>query len=251
MAEDLDSDLEEPVIDDAPEEADVEDTDVEDVDDSDSTEDSVEDNDPDENTLATKTSRGSARIQTLKQRENTAKAEAVASKAEAERLKAQLAEIENRVRSGPTREEIAAEESRIAAMDPADRAIYISQKNAERLQQQLNGLNFQIADNNDRAEFNLLVSKNAAFAKYKDVVEDALSGVRSKGSTAPRRTLLEWAIGKETVEKILKGESGKSVKKAAAARVNLSKGKSLSARGDVGSRGKTDDVESRLRGVVF
>ena len=187
-------------------------------------------------------SRRTIRVQKLEKERDEAKTREITLQA---RLDAILAE-----RNKPDdRAAQAAEQARVAAMDPIERERYHSEQRIARLEATINNLAHNQSDALDKVRFEQY-AKHPVFKKYVGEIETTLQGMRKAGVNSDREAILKYKMGEALYNRVMAQDTGKGARKQAAGdRVNAVRGKPANARGDsTGTRaGKTE--EDRLRGV--
>jgi len=187
-------------------------------------------------------SRRTIRVQKLEKERDEARQREITLQA---RLEALLAE-----RNRPDERALqAAEQAKLAAMDPIERERYQSDQRIARLEATINNLAHNQKDALDKVRFEQY-TKHPVFKKYTADVEETLNGMRKAGVNSDREAILKYKMGEALYNRIMAQENGKPVRKQAASdRVSAVRGKPANVRGDSnGARaGKTE--EDRLRGV--
>lgn len=193
-----------------------------------------------------KVSRRTARVQSLEKERDAEKAQAAEYKRRYDEL---IAQQHTQRTPAQVEAEAAAEQAKMAAMDPLDRVTYIADKKINALQSQIQGLGFQTQDSSDKATFEARASIDPLYEKYKDRVETALAGMRAKGANTTREALLTYMIGEDARKKAAQKPEGQRRKDAASSRVAKANGKAPTTRGDTTNSKSEKSLEDRLRGV--
>lgn len=196
-------------------------------------------------------SRSSRRIQALRQRE-------AAATAEAAELRKRLDDVlADQRKQPPAVDEVAlrAEAEKVALMEPHERVAYENNKRIKSLQDQVNGLGFHISDATDKATFEAKATIDPIYKKYAGRVEKALGDMRKNNANTTREALLTYMIGQDARERLAKNSNGDQRRRAAAARVENTKGRPATARSDASSSRTDKDsvqaLEKRLSGVAI
>jgi len=99
-------------------------------------------------------------------------------------------------------------------------------------------------DLQDRMAFERLeVSKPQVFKKYAPRVEAAMNEMRARGQNAPRLAVLRLLIGDDIMNGALKPKS----RAAASSSSTVDRGRNVSARGDVGTKGRLTEQQKRVQ----
>lgn len=220
--------------------------------------DKVEEDDNSEDSQPT---RGQTRHQKLSNQLKEERAERERDRKERDQLiaekatyAARLEEIEKRQQAGQSESQRRAEEDRLSLLTEPERLAYTAQQKASQLEHRLNRMELERQDDRDRAEFRAKGAHDPLVEKYADKVEQMRQDDLKKGFAASRDSYLNFIVGEALRKDAAKKSSAK--KDSANKRVESVTSKSAKARGDVSStkKGKGDsleDLEARLRGVVF
>lgn len=142
-------------------------------------------------------SRGQTRIQRLNQ-------EAKEARERADRVERENAELRQRQQQGPQRsqEEISAErQRRLDAMTPEARVTYLLDEQARNTQAQLNQIQFNTWDANDKASFSVRAAKTPALAGLEDEVEQRLQAERAQGRNYSREMIATFLLGEKALNR--------------------------------------------------
>lgn len=183
-----------------------------------------------------------------------AKDEAKEAREEAKQLKERLEVLERgRTTDTSTKETKEQRETRIAAMEPEDRVLYLAREETSALRNDLQTLRFENFDRSDKNEFRAKCEENQHFKAVAKEVEAELQKQRSQGVfNLNRETLATFLIGKRVAERISGARSKQS--DAAAAAKRKQKTSPGSSRSDVttsGKRGNEADQRRKRLGDVL
>ena len=158
------------------------------------------------------------------------------------------------LRERPTRDD-SGESARIRAeklalMDPTERRIFEQDERIERMNRDMQGVNFNLADNTDKLAFERKALQNPMYAKNADWVEQQLKNERAQGRYPTREALALLKIGYDVAN--AKPSKKLAAKKAEAAeRVKSAKAPATNARSDVSAKEDKGESASDLRARIL
>lgn len=126
--------------------------------------------------------------------EATRKADEALRRAEAAERRAD--EAERRVNERRQNESAEAEAARVELMSESERVSYYRTKDRQEYEGKLQGVQFQIWDGNDRAEFRQLTREDPLVAKVKDKVEAEYERLKAQGRPVSRELIANQEIAK-------------------------------------------------------
>lgn len=97
-----------------------------------------------------------------------------------------------------------AEEERVAAMEPEERAAYRIQKNREETNSLLAQSEWRTANRIDKSDFKALCRENPAYARVAEEVENELAKLHNRGQSVDRQILADNLIGRKVANRAAK-----------------------------------------------
>ena len=189
--------------------------------------------------------RGETRMQRLANEARREREARIAAEARAEALS--QSRTTQRDDSGETAR-IRAE--KLALMDPTERRSFEQDERIERMQREMQGVNFNLADNTDKLAFERKALTNPMYAKNTDWVEQQLKNERAQGRYPTREALALLKIGYDVAN--AKPSKKLAAKKAEAAeRVKSAKAPATNARSDVSAKEDKGESASDLRARIL
>ncbi len=180
-----------------------------------------------------KSSKGNRAIGKLRAERREAQERAERIEREAQELKQRLAALENTRVNADTAAQQAAENERLQYMSDSERTAYLLDKQQRYFNSQIQNIQFQLADNNDRSAFDSLCRKNPAIERLHSEVERTLQSERAAGRYgANRETIAKFLLGDMVFKRANKAPAKKPAKK------NQSQRPVQGGRGDVASPGR-------------
>lgn len=139
---------------------------------------------------------------------------------------------------------------KLALMDPTERRIYEQDERIEKMNRDMQGVNFNLADNTDRLAFERKALQNPLYAKTTEWVEQQLKNERAQGRYPTREALALLKIGYDVAN--AKPSKKLAAKKAEAAeRVKSSKAPATNARSDVSAKETKGESAADLRARIL
>ena len=167
----------------------------------------------------------------------------------------ELAELRGRVeaflqeRSQPRGESPEQRAQRLSLLTPEERITETLREDRAAFQQQMGFMQFQMADQTDKASFEAKCAVDKVRAKYRDAVEDELAKARREGKSAPRDVVYYYLLGK-AVDERRNGPENRRQRREAERRVRRQEVTPRSARGDTpAERRQSTSLERRLENV--
>lgn len=150
----------------------------------------------------------------------------------------------------PRQESPEEESARLALMSPEERLDYKLAKAERTNAQQMQVMQFQMADATDKASFDGMARVDPLIGKYRDKVETDLATLRRRGLNVTREEILANVIGREVLAK--RGQVSKA-KKAGAETIRRQTTRPANGSTNVSTqRGRTNDTPAkRLEGVLI
>jgi len=189
--------------------------------------------------------RGESRVQRLANEAKREREARIAAEARAEALATQ-----RQPQRDDSGEAARIRAEKLALMDPTERRIFEQDERIERMNREVQGVNFNLADNTDKLAFERKALTNPMYAKNADWVEQQLKQERQAGRYPTREALVLLKIGYDVAN--AKPSKKLAAKKAeAATRVASSKVATGNSRSDVsdksGDKGETAaDLRARI-----
>lgn len=196
-------------------------------------------------------SRANSRIRALKQREKEAVERAEKTERDLAALRYQMEQVQRSVHTSNSTKDAEAEAELLAQMDPVQRVQYGADKKINAVHGELRKLQITALDSSDKATFLAKAQNDPSRARLSDEVEKNLSDMRSKGLNAPREDIYYYLLGKSLEERKAKSGGKSPERTAASARINLTRGRSTSARSDASSGRKGRTSEEHLAEVLI
>ena len=181
-------------------------------------------------------------------------AKRIAREAQAEkvRLEQELAALRAE-RAAPKVDTEAEEKARLALMTAEERVEYRLEKAERDNKRQLQLMQFQMADSNDKAAFETKGAYDPRYKKYASEVEALLAQERRQGRDFPRETILRFVLGGKVMDakKDVKRQQAQGRDNIRRQQTRPSGGQSdvPARRGRVGQGDTLADLERRLEGV--
>lgn len=144
--------------------------------------------------------------------------------------------------SAPAQETQEQFNARLAQMDPIDRVAYLAQLQAQNTNNQIANLQFQLADGQDKIEFQNFCSQNTQAQKLSTEVDKRLKDYRKQGMNIPRMDVLKHILGEKALDSL--GRSRGRTQRAAEGRIDAQRGRPASGRSDTGRSGDRGDSKS-------
>lgn len=94
----------------------------------------------------------------------------------------------------------AEERARLEVMTPEERSEYRTTKTVNGLRQDFGRLQFQLADQTDKASFDAKAISNPVYARHADEVEDRLAALRRQGQNVTREIMLRFLLGEKAMQ---------------------------------------------------
>lgn len=144
-----------------------------------------------------------------------------------------------------------AERQRVALMTPEERFEYRMDQMQRQNQQFLQGVQMNLAEQTDKANFEAKSSVDPLYKKYAPLVEQRLSELRAQGQNVPREVLMKFMIGERALQKADGARSRQT--KRAQSEARQQRGRATNPRGRQGSEGRSGgkSAKDRLEGVKF
>lgn len=139
---------------------------------------------------------------------------------------------------------------KLALMDPTERRIFEQDERIERMNRDMQGVNFNLADNTDKLAYERKALTNPRYAKVSDWVEQQLKQERSQGRYPTREALALLKMGYDLAN--AKPAKNLPKKKAeAAARVAGSKTTATNSRSDASEKSDKGDSLADLKARIL
>lgn len=188
-------------------------------------------------------------IRALKAERNAEREERDKLIAEKATYQAQLDALRQQQIDAQTASQRQEEEKRLELLDPTERKIYELDKQSKQLTWQLNQLNLQRMDDDDRAKFHAKAGVDEVYGKYADQVEKMYQEGLARGVSASREDLHSFILGKELKKDLSNKTSEK--RKAAGQKIAAVTSKAPSGKSDVSGAKKGKTPADRLEGVII
>lgn len=189
-------------------------------------------------------SRADARIQSLLDTTKKTQAELQKAREEIAAERARREMLERMTQQKPQEPDPREEEARLAEMAPEDRAAYLLNKSHRSLEQKIELMKFENADQADKMAFAAKAAVDPVYAKYASKVEERVLQLYRTGQVLPREVVLTYLVGEAVM-----ANKGKSKEQAATAKKNVDSQRvaPVAAKGDQAGAQKLDDRQARIK----
>lgn len=180
----------------------------------------------------------------------SAKEEARAAREDAAKVRRELEEFRAVQQQQQRQVDPEMERQRLALMDPEQRMEYTLAKAQDENRRQIQRLEFNAWDSNDKANFRVLAATNQTAQRLSDKVEAELTNLRARGQNVEREILFKYMLGDEIFSK--SKSAGQTQRKAGAENIRRQVVRPAGASSsETSDRRGGKSLEDRLAGITF